>query len=179
MADQSQDVNGPTVRAHERLWSQMLFLSGIYRQTLQLTPWSITLGGGVWISGHTAYSSPKNRLPGPTDHLVWWGTESDYPYHHFSLDTYKCCSWSKIIQPFLICKLQYVGLVNPFGNKLYWLTSSLQIHILTWWHAYFCNHSCICCFSHCLVTVLATLNIRAHSVLTPLSNWWDCLNFRD
>lgn len=157
---------------------QMLFLSGIYLQTLQLTPWSITLGGAaVWISGHTTYSSPKNKLPGPIDHLVWWGTESDYPYHRFSLDTY--CSWSKIIQPFLKCKLQYIGLGNPFGNKLYWLTTSLQIHILTWWHAYFCNHSCICCFSHCLVTVLNTLYIRAHSVLTPLANWWDCLNFRD
>lgn len=66
MADQSQDVNGPTVRAHERLWSQMLFLSGIYRQTLQLTPWSITLGGGVFgfqVILHIVPQRTDSRVP--------------------------------------------------------------------------------------------------------------------
>jgi len=105
MADQSQNMNGPTVRAHKWLWSSNAVFIWYMSSGLAPHPWSITLGEAVWISGHTTVRQRTNSLIplitlcGEAWNLItfiiilaWIATN--------------VTNGHKIIQPFLKCKLQ-------------------------------------------------------------------------
>ena len=89
IADQSQNVNGPTVGSHELLWSSNDVFIWYTSSDLVLHTLEHHFRGGCLDLG-SCYSSPKSKLSDPIDPLCGEAENLSYSYHYLGLDSYKC-----------------------------------------------------------------------------------------